>query len=315
MDWREWFVVIFLFVLLIIVMEVMRELHTFKVTRYMIGSDKFNDEKLEAKILFISDLHNWEYGNRNNRLIKAVEDESPDLILIGGDILVAKKTASFDTALDFVSNLTKLCPVYYALGNHEQRLKDRPDDYQADYIEYKKELENRGVKFLENNSDVFSIGGIKFVISGLELPLDTYRRFQKAEITAETVNQALYGKDKVCMSEKKITGSRRNDAYHILMAHNPAYMDAYLKWGADLVLSGHLHGGLVRLPFLGGIVTPQGFLFPKYSGEMTEVGDQTVIVSRGLGTHTLNIRFLNTPELISIVVKRDGHPEAGKKTL
>ena len=84
------------------------------------------------------------------------------------------------------------------------------------------------------------------------------------------------------------------------MAHNPAYMDAYLEWGADMILSGHLHGGLVRVPVLGGIVTPQGFLFPKYSGEMTKVGDQTVIVSRGLGTHTLNIRFFNTPELVCI---------------
>ena len=90
------------------------------------------------------------------------------------------------------------------------------------------------------------------------------------------------------------------DQYTILLAHNPAYMDVYLEWGADLVLSGHLHGGLVRIPGLGGIVTPQGFFFPKYSGEMTREGEQTVIVSRGLGSHTLNIRLFNVPELISI---------------
>ena len=81
-------------------------------------------------------------------------------------------------------------------------------------------------------------------------------------------------------------------------------MDAYLGWGADLVLSGHLHGGLVRIPGFCGIVTPQGFLFPKYSGEMTREGDQTVIVSRGLGTHTLNIRLFNMPELIVIRLKK-----------
>ena len=79
-------------------------------------------------------------------------------------------------------------------------------------------------------------------------------------------------------------------------------MSAYLSWGADLILSGHLHGGLVRIPVLGGIVTPQGFLFPKYSGEMTREGDQTVIVSRGLGSHTLNIRLFNVPELISVTL-------------
>ena len=90
------------------------------------------------------------------------------------------------------------------------------------------------------------------------------------------------------------------DQYSEIARHNPAYMDAYLEWGADLVLSGHLHGGLVRIPGLGGIVTPQGFFFPKYSGEMTREGEQTVIVSRGLGSHTLNIRLFNVPELISI---------------
>lgn len=311
----DWLVFIFLFVILLIAVEVIRELHIFKATRYEIRSDKFNDENHEAKILFISDLHNWEYGKGNKRLVKAVEDECPDLILIGGDVLVAKKTASFDTALDFVSNLTKLCPVYYALGNHEQRLKERPDDYQASYTAYKNELENRGVKFLENNSASFTISGLKYEISGLELPLDTYRRFKKAEITAETIEQALCGKDEGYLPAKKTIGRRGEDVYRILLAHNPAYMDAYLKWGTDLVLSGHLHGGLIRLPLLGGVVTPQGFLFPKFSGEMTDVEGQKVVVSRGLGTHTINIRFFNTPELITIIMKSSKQSRDGKKTL
>ena len=63
------------------------------------------------------------------------------------------------------------------------------------------------------------------------------------------------------------------------------------KWGADLVLSGHLHGGIIRLPGIGGLITPQAIPFPKYSGEMTTEGEQTIIVSRGLGTHTINLRF------------------------
>ena len=82
----------------------------------------------------------------------------------------------------------------------------------------------------------------------------------------------------------------------------PAYMDAYKKWGADLILSGHLHGGLVRCPGIGAVVTPQGFLFPKYSGEMRREGEQTIVVSRGLGSHTINIRLFNMPEVIAIEV-------------
>ena len=88
--------------------------------------------------------------------------------------------------------------------------------------------------------------------------------------------------------------------YEILLAHNPVYFDAYKKWGADLVLSGHLHGGIIRLPGIGGLITPQAIPFPKYSGEMTTEGEQTIIVSRGLGTHTINLRFLNEAEMIVI---------------
>ena len=117
--------------------------------------------------------------------------------------------------------------------------------------------------------------------------MSSYRKFSKESVTSGDITELL-GRPAA------------EDACTILLAHNPAYMDAYLEWGADLILSGHLHGGLVRVPGIGGIVTPQGFLFPKYSGEMTKEGDQTVIVSRGLGTHTLNIRLFNTPELISV---------------
>ena len=86
--------------------------------------------------------------------------------------------------------------------------------------------------------------------------------------------------------------------YQILLAHNPIYTDTYLDWGADLVLSGHLHGGIVRLPGLGGMITPQFRLFPKYSGELTVKDQQSVVVSKGLGTHTIKIRFLNPAEIV-----------------
>ena len=160
-----------------------------------------------------------------------------------------------------------------------------------------------GVRFLENDICHVTINGREIALCGLELPISTYRKFQKDQITADDIT------DFFVLSPCKGNGkSAENlpelqDEFKILLAHNPAYMDAYLDWGADLVLSGHLHGGLVRVPGLGGIVTPQGFLFPKYSGEMTQEGERTVIVSRGLGSHTLNIRLFNTPELISIHLK------------
>lgn len=279
--------------------EIYREIHSFSVTRYDVRSTHLNGLRKEIKILFLSDLHNRVYGEHNDRLFQAVRDEKPDLILIGGDMLVGKPDEPFDTALEFVSRLPDICPVCYANGNHEGRMKEYTEKYGDAYADYRQALKERGVRFLENDSWHMTVNGQKIAVCGLEFPTYTYQKFHRSHITARDVADCLSG---FCGSDgtTAVKPAEIQEQYTILLAHNPAYMDAYLEWGADLVLSGHLHGGLVRIPGLGGIVTPQGFLFPKYSGEMTRVGDQTVIVSRGLGSHTLNIRLFNTPELISI---------------
>jgi predicted MPP superfamily phosphohydrolase len=100
-----------------------------------------------------------------------------------------------------------------------------------------------------------------------------------------------------------LIGDKPNKNFAILIAHNPVYFTEYTRWGADLTLSGHLHGGLVRLPFIGGVASPQIRLFPKYSaGNYTENGQQ-MIVSRGLGSHSLMPRIWNAPEIVSITLK------------
>ena len=91
--------------------------------------------------------------------------------------------------------------------------------------------------------------------------------------------------------------------YQVLLAHNPPYMQAYCKWGADLILSGHLHGGVVRLPGIGGVISPQFHLFPKYSGELTVEGETSIVVSKGVGTHTFKVRFLNPAEIVVLHIK------------
>ena len=276
--------VIFLIIILIVVIaaavEIHRELHHFCVTKYNVSCPKLTGLRDDVTLVFLSDLHNCIYGRDNESLLQAVRNAGADLILIGGD-------------LDLVKQLPEIAPVYYALGNHEGRMKEEPEDYGHAYEHFKAAAEEAGVHFLENETTRINCRGKDIDISGLELPVRTYRKFRKAAVTPETVADCL---------GRQENPSRR--PFRILLAHNPAYMDAYLGWGADLVLSGHLHGGLVRIPGLGGIVTPQGFLFPKYSGEMTREGDRTVIVSRGLGTHTLNIRLFNMPELIVIRLKK-----------
>lgn len=289
--------------------EIYRELHTFHVTRYSVESGKFSSGEKKLRILFLSDLHNREYGDNNERLYQAVCGESPDLILIGGDMLIGKPEVSWEPAFQFIKRLPGICPVYYANGNHEQRMKEEPSCYDNAYREYRARLEKAGIVFLENESGQVRIGNCVLNIRGLELPLDTYRKMKRSPVTVEDVDRLL--------GENPGNGMTAPSCFSVLLAHNPAYMDAYKKSGADLILSGHLHGGIVRIPGIGGVISPQMFFFPRYSGEMSKEGEQTVIVSRGLGSHSINLRLFNTPELISITLCPAGETDkgAGKKSL
>lgn len=290
--------IIFLFILIaggLLGLEIYRELHHFRVTHCTIESQKFKGFSRDLNLIFLSDLHNRVYGEKNEPLLQAIRNEKPDLILIGGDMLVGKEDASYDIALDFTSQLPEIAPVLYATGNHEQRMREKPEIYQAAYADYRQQLKDRGVLFLENGSCRIEAGTVLLEISGVELPSASYKKLKKLPIQASDIAEYLH-KDSVSVTEDSV--------YRILLAHNPAYMNAYKGWGADLILSGHLHGGVMRLPGIGGVITPQAFLFPKYSGEMTKEGEQTIIVSRGLGTHTINIRLFNQPEVVSICLKR-----------
>lgn len=290
--------IIFLFILIVgglLGLEIYRELHHFRVTHYTIESQKFKGFSRDLSLIFLSDLHNRVYGEKNELLLQAIRNETPDLILIGGDMLVGKEDASYDIALDFTSQLPEIAPVLYATGNHEQRMRENPESYQVSYADYRQQLKDRGILFLENESCRIEAGTVLLEISGVELPSESYKKLKKLPIQASDIAEYLH-KDSVSVTEDSV--------YRILLAHNPAYMNAYKGWGADLILSGHLHGGVIRLPGIGGVITPQAFLFPKYSGEMTKEEEQTIIVSRGLGTHTINIRLFDQPEVVSIRLKK-----------
>lgn len=280
---------IVILIFLACVFEIIREIHTFTITEYVVTTDKISKNDKDITIIFLSDLHNRIYGKNNSRLLQAVKQQSPDFILIGGDMIVGMSQLPFNHTLQFVRELTRICPVVYSNGNHEQRLKIVDGAGKENYDFYKDELIKNGVIYLENSNVLINSGNSKIRIFGLELPFVAFKKFHKMPMDENDISEMIGKMD-----------AGKEECYKILLAHNPAYMDAYLKWGADMILSGHLHGGLVRVPGIGGIITPQGFFFPKYSGEMTKLGNQTVIVSRGLGTHTLNIRLFNTPELISI---------------
>lgn len=273
----------------ICIAEWIREIVTFKVTHYEIKSKKLNGLSYDRTVVFLSDLHNNHYGKNNEKLIMAVKEQNPDIILIGGDMLVGKRRVSTKVAEELACELTKICPVYYAYGNHEQRMKIHLKKYGRAFQEYKEKLTKYGVVFLENKHAKLQWDAVSLQIHGIDIPESFYKKFCKASLSVDDMIQCI--------------GRADTENYQILLAHNPVYMDAYLKWGADLVLSGHLHGGVVRIPGFGGIITPQFRMFPRYSGELTVKDGKSIVVSKGLGTHTIKLRFLNPAELVVLHVK------------
>lgn len=263
--------------------EMIRELRDFRVTKYRICSQKLNGIKREKKIIFLSDLHNRMYGEENERLLESIRNQHPDLILIGGDMLVRKDGNSYDKTVHFLAKLPGICPVYCANGNHEQKLKELPDKYEQSYEEYKKALTASGIHMLENASETVKLDEVPVKLSGLEIPLGAYARFGKKELSLKEITDRI---------------GEHGDDYQILLAHHPGYMKEYLAYGADLILGGHYHGCVVQLPGIGGVISTNYTLFPKYSGGIYQEGEQTAVVSRGLGTHSVPLRLWNWPELI-----------------
>ncbi|MCI9217584.1 metallophosphoesterase [Lachnospiraceae bacterium 42-17] len=269
---------------LILALETVRELTTFVVTRYWISAKKWEAAEGKCRIVFLSDLHNRMYGKNNDRLFEAIARQKPDIILAGGDMLVGKNGHDYHPASEFVKRLPSICPVYYANGNHEQRMKEHPKDYEQSYKEYRAGLIKAGVHFLENTSAEFMCKDVSVRVTGLEIPDKGYAKVKRKGPDIKTVEACI--------------GECDRKSYQILLAHNPAYMNIYLKWGADLVLSGHFHGGVVGIPGFRGVISPGFELFPKYSGGYYKKGTQAAVVSRGIGNHTIPVRLFNSAEII-----------------
>lgn len=281
----KWLIAIFaiLILLLLAILESKRESKFFQITEYRIRSPKLRGMKDHVKVLFLSDLHNCSYGENNHDLLKAIKDAAPAFIFIGGDMLVRRNGTSYEATLKFLGQLPKICPVYYANGNHEQKLKMEPECFEQSYEDYKKALLSYGIHMLENESVTLDFKGEKVTLTGLEIPLKGYRKFYHCKLEAEDISSCI--------------GEASSD-YQILLAHHPGHVPLYKNWGADLILSGHLHGGVLRLPFLGGFIAPDFRLFPKYSGGIYKEKEVTIVVSRGLGVHSMPLRIFNPPQLV-----------------
>lgn len=240
----------------------------------------------KLRIVFISDLHNVSFGDHNRILADKVKALCPDLVLIGGDIVIGKPGAPMDQAMVLLEALNGDVPVYAANGNHEYRLRIYPETYGTMYQSYREGLERCGVRLLENESVSINIRGMGIVINGYELPRQYYGRFYRGELPEEEIFQVFPERD--------------DSSYQIFLAHDPKYFPTYVRWNPDLILAGHYHGGIVRLGRNRAVVGNDFTLFPQYGYGMYHKNNTTMIVSAGLGEHTLPVRIHNPRELVVI---------------
>lgn len=267
---------------IVVLCEIIRENHFFVTKMYdvTVPGTKWKETH---NIVFLSDLHNHVYGNDNDILLEHIRRLKPECVLIGGDLLVAKPGADFSVAVKLLEQLCKEHKVFYAPGNHEHRLRLYPEVYQDMAKRYEKALQHLPIHWLINESATIDVEDTKIHIFGIEIDKEFYNKFSHEILSKEDV-EALLG--------------RKPKAYTMLLAHNPEYFKAYAGWGADVTLSGHVHGGIMRLPFLGGVISPSLRIFPKYDGGRKREFGKEMIISRGLGVHTIPIRLFNPAELV-----------------
>ncbi|MFD0712826.1 metallophosphoesterase [Paenibacillus sp. GCM10027626] len=275
-----------------------------QVSRYTVTSNKLPAAFDHYKIVQLSDLHSKTFGHNNADLVNKIHEIQPDLIVMTGDM---KNSTNDDGEifLQLAEQLQAQYPIYYVSGNHEQIMSSIASREQSDeYEQYMARIADLGVHVMDESGTKIVKNGESIQLYGLTLPL----RFYKAKDTASYVGEKPLDKAYI---EKRI-GAAEPGAFTILMTHNPLYFEQYAEWGADLTLAGHMHGGVIRIPFAGGLLSPERSFFPKYdAGKFTleqASGPAALIINRGMGDEKVNIglgevklpRVFNPPEITVI---------------
>ena len=225
----------------------------------------------DLTIVQVSDLHNQFFGADQSSLLAAVENASPDIIVVTGDIVDSTHT-SYKIALDFIEGAVRIAPVYYVSGNHEVRLSGKKLDA------FYEKMQELGVVFLDDTYVETS----DYVLAGIaDASLASYSAY------------GTYGAYGAFDENKPV----------IMLAHEPQYYELYQNLGADLVLSGHYHGGQIIIPGAGGLISPEFEWFPKPYEGVTDYSGMQLVISRGLGNSIAPVRINNYPELVVVKVK------------
>ena len=234
------------------------------------------------RILMLSDLHCNPLICNNARVLRRLKAEQPDVILLAGDMISKYGKKANLRVPAFLKKLTEIAPVVYGMGNHEEVLRT---DFPEQFAEYRRQVEEMGISFPDNETVSLVLQGKTVEFAGLTLKHEYYFKKKRQGLPAVATEELFI----------------ENPENTILLAHFPDHFPSYAKL-APLVVSGHNHGGIIRLPVVGGIISPQLYLPPYTRGCYTE-GDSTMVVSAGIGSHSLPARLFNRIEYCIINTK------------
>ena len=272
---------IFIFIVLFLVCFLYFENNNIVISKYNVKSNKLPKVFDNFKIVQISDLHNKVFYKDNNSLVKKIESQKPNIIVITGD-LVDKRKYNEKNALGFIDKIRSIAPIYYVNGNHE--------GWSGKFESLEKELKKRGVIVLRNESLYYKKDKEKLLILGVDDPaFNTTSHFE------DYMNEGIMKKELLDVNKGKY--------FSVLLSHRPELFELYVHNNIDLAFTGHAHGGQVILPFLGGIISPNQGFWPKYYKGMYEKNNTVMVVSRGLGNSIAPQRIFNRPEVVMVTLE------------
>lgn len=275
-------IIVFLIIFVLMLIELYVDANWIQTTHFEISSDKVPNSFDGYKILHLSDLHSKEFGKGNKKLLRKIDDVNPDIIVLTGDFVSANET-DFSVFFNLIDNISPKYKVYYITGNHEQALNEASKNEIFGY------LTEKGVKILSNESVAIVKDDASINLHGL-----CYKNVYYSERKGK-----IYTKEMMIKS----LGEADLNKFNLLLTHSPTNFGVYKSWGADLILSGHVHGGMIRIPFIGAVFSPDEGFLPKYSAGEYQLEESVLIVSRGLGRGSRGFRLFNRPNLVEITLK------------
>lgn len=244
------------------------------ISHYDIKSNKINQKYNNYKIMLLTDLHNRDI---TKKLLRIVNEENPNLIVMSGD-MINEKVDGYDNFFNLCEKI-KDKTIYYVFGNHEENMSN---EKQTEFITKLKEKTN----VILLNNDKIELDD-NFTIYGFSHQVKYYLASTKEKIDSRYIEEKIGKIDK--------------NKFNLLISHDPLLYDLYNEYGFDVVLSGHLHGGIINIPFIGGLLSPDFTFFPKYYKGINKIGNTNIVISRGLGYgYMIPIRVLNRGEVVII---------------